>query len=440
MSTKYDARVVIVGRMNVGKSSLFNRLSTSVKSLTFDYEGVTRDFIKDGVCWKNHCFELIDTGGVSLKKSEDSIVEKVRQQAIGMIEQANVVLYVVDGAVGMVAEDHEIAKLLHKLGKTVIVVVNKIDVAAAKENIYTFDRLGFEQVVPVSCQHGTGIGDLLEAIDGHIATIKGAIKEPEPLYKVALLGKPNVGKSSLLNALLNQERVLVDAKAGTTREAISEQVTFYQEDILVTDTPGVRRKRAVREPLEGLMVKRAMHAVKDADIVLLLVDASSGEISDQELKLAFYVFHEQYKALIILFNKQDLVDDAIQDQLKWEMQPYQYFFKKIECLDISCKTGKNIGRIMPLVSKVWGRYSQKFSASELTMICQEALRKKPLYHKKELLKLFRARQVKAAPITLLLIVNQPAWFGESQLAYFDGILRRHFDLKSVPLIFIPRTS
>ncbi len=437
---KLDARVVIVGRMNVGKSSLFNRLSTSVRSMTFDFEGVTRDFITDTVCWKDHCFELIDTGGVSLKKSADAIGEKVRQQALELIDLANIILFVVDSVAGMTTEDREIAKLLHKKEKNVIVVANKIDVKGAAERFFEFDRLGFKLMLPVSCAHGTGVSDLLEHIIDLMAVSNRAIEEEKPEYKIVLLGKPNVGKSSLLNALIQQERAIVAAIPGTTREAISERVSFYQEDILVTDTPGIRRQRSVKEPLEGLMVKSALRAVKDADIVLLLIDASEGGLSDQELKLAFYVFNTLHKALIILYNKQDLITEEIKKQRTFETDVYKYFLKKIESMDISCKTGKNVGRIMPLVNKVWERSNQEFTPHDLTLLFQDALHRKPLYHKSELLKVFRVRQVKKAPISLLLIVNSPTWFKETQLGYFDNVLRDNFDLKSAPLVLMPRTS
>jgi len=437
---KVDARVVIVGRMNVGKSSLFNRLSTSVKSMTFDFEGVTRDFITDTVCWQDHCFDLVDTGGVSLKKSVDAIGEIVRQQALKLIDLADIILFVVDSSAGITAEDREIGKLLHKQEKNVIVVANKSDVKGAADRFFEFDRLGFKLITPVSCAHGTGVSDLLDHIGDQMAVAKPVIEEKRPEYKVVLLGKPNVGKSSLLNALIQQERAIVAEIPGTTREAITERVTFYQEDILVTDTPGIRRQRSVKEPLEGLMVKSALRAVKDADIVLLLIDASQGGLSDQELKLAFYVFTSLHKSLIILFNKEDLVTEEIKKQRTFETEVYEYFLKKIEIMDISCKTGKNVGRIIPLVNKVWARCNQEFTAHDLTLLFQEALHRKPLYHKSELIKVFRVRQVKKAPISLLMIVNRTAWFKETQLGYFDNVLRYNYDLKSAPLILMPRTS
>lgn len=434
------ATVVIVGRTNVGKSSLFNRLSSSVKSMTLDFEGVTRDFIRDTICWQGICFDLIDTGGVSLKKVTDPIGEKARQTALSMLEAADQIIFVVDGSVGIVGEDREIARLLHKLGKPVIMVVNKIDVRGAQEHFYEFERLGFTNPHGVSCTHGTGTGELLNLLVELLPIKKEKTAEEKPTYKVVLLGKPNVGKSSLLNLILKKERAIVSDVPGTTREALSESIAFYQEDIQVTDTPGIRKKSSVRETLETMMVKSSLRAVEDADIVLLLVDASEAKLSDQELKLAFYAFTQLHKAVIILFNKQDLVDESMKAYLEHNLKLYSHLLKKVEKLDISCKTGKNIGKIMPLVHEVWARHKQEFSDHDLTILCQEALTSKPLYHKTLQLKVFRVRQIKSAPITLLMIVNQPRWFQESQLGYFDNVLRNKFNLKGVPIKFITRTS
>lgn len=434
------ATVVIVGRTNVGKSSLFNRLSSSVKSMTLDFEGVTRDFIRDTICWKDVCFDLIDTGGVSFKKASDPIGEQARQVALTMLEQADQIIFVVDSAVGIVGEDREIARLLHKLGKSVIMAVNKIDVRGAQDNFYDFERLGFSHSVGISCTHGTGTGDLLNLLVELLPIKKEKVALEKPSYKVVLLGKPNVGKSSLLNLMLNKGRAIVSDVPGTTREALSEQIAFYQEDIQITDTPGIRKKSAVRETLETMMVKSSLRAVEDADIILLLIDASEGQLADQELKLAFYAFTQLHKAVILLFNKQDLVDESKRAYLEHNLKLYSHLLKKVEKLDISCKTGKNIGKIMPLVHEVWARHNQQISDHDLTILCQEALASKPLYHKTLLLKVFRVRQVKSAPVTLLMIVNQPRWFQDSQLGYFDNVLRKKFNLKGAPIKFITRTS
>ncbi len=437
MTMRKLPKVVIVGRTNVGKSTLFNRLSVEVKSLTLDYEGVTRDFVSDVVCWQDVCFRLIDSGGISLKKFEDSLAEHVRHIALGLLEDADSIIFVCDGTVGITSQDQEIARFLHKLGKPVLLVINKIDTQIAQERQYQFPQLGFKEMYPISAQHGTGIAELLDGLLSSLPKKLSEEKEEEPQFSMVLVGKPNVGKSSLMNELLERERVLVTPEAGTTREAITEHIRFYQETIKIIDTPGIRRKRSVEEPLEKLMVKSAFRAVEHAHIVLLLIDGSQGVLSDQELKLAFYAF-EQGKALILLINKSDLMDEKTQADLEDQFKRYQHLVGKIPQLFISCKTKKNIGRIMPLISTVWQRYNQTFPDDELTALFKEALRRTPLYHKGELLRLRSVRQVTRAPITLLIRSNRPVWFGKSQLAFFENKLRAQYDLIGVPVLFVVR--
>lgn len=242
-----------------------------------------------------------------------------------------------------------------------------------------------------------------------------------------------------MNLLLESERSIVAQEPGTTREPITEQLRFYQETIQLTDTAGIRRKRGVTEELETMMVKTSFKAVERADIVLLMIDGSEAQLSDQVLKLAFYVF-ENNKALIFLFNKEDITTDENRADLEHEFEKYEFFLKKIPKLYISCKTGKNIGKIIPLVTHVWERYNQTFSDQKITEIFKNALAKTPLYHKESLLILRKAKQIKTAPLIFLLIVNEPAWFGQSQLAFFENVLRKHVDLIGVPVKFIPRKS
>lgn len=429
-------KVLIVGRMNVGKSTLFNRLSSEVKSLTLDFAGVTRDFIKDVVNWKNVSFELIDSGGLKFGKAKTELEQKVIDVALRLVQEADLVLFVCDGTTGPVNEEREIAKILHKANKNVVLIINKIDSKLSLEHEHEFQQLGFKNMLPISAQHAINIGDLLDVIVELLGPAKKE-KEEEPLYKVVLLGKPNVGKSSLLNLMLDEERSIVSQEPGTTREPVSEKIRFYKESIQLTDTAGIRRKRAVKEEIENLMVKSSFAAVKDSDIVLLLIDASEARISDQELKLSFYVF-EQGKALIILFNKQDLMDNTKLKDLKFSLEEYEYFFDKIETLNISCKTQKNIGKILPLVDEVYKKYSSKFSDIDLTALYKNALKRTPLYHKSLPLIVYHAKQVKTAPITILLHVNEPKWFGESQRTFFENVMRSKYDLKGVPILFMFR--
>jgi GTP-binding protein len=430
------ATVVIVGRTNVGKSTLFNRMSSQAKSITLDQEGVTRDVIKDRIEWNNRYFELVDTGGITVKRSSDPIMEQVRQKALAMIEQATLILFVCDGSVGLTAEDRELARLVRKSGNPVLLIINKSDRKDVQAHLEEFDELGFKQTFSISAQHGKGMADLLEAVTEQLP-LAVAGNEPERVCKVVLLGKPNVGKSSLMNLLLNQERSIVHDAPGTTREAISERISFYKAVIQVTDTAGVRRKRTIDDTLETLMVKSSLRAVEDADIVMLLVDSSQGAWSDQEVKLAFYAF-EQKKAVIILFNKNDLMEDDTFKQLEHSVEEHAQLADKLPHLYISCKTGKNVGKILPLVQTVWERYSQEFSDDKVTMLLKDAFVHKPHYHKQNQLILYKVKCLKTAPPTFVLFVNEPDWFGKSQLAFLEGVMRKNYSLEGVPLAFIVR--
>jgi GTP-binding protein len=432
-------RVLIVGRTNIGKSTLFNRLSSTVKSLILDEEGVTRDYIKDVVNWRGKDFELVDSAGLSFKKSSDPIHEKMRMSALDLIDSAQLIAFVVDGVVGVLPEDYEISKAVHTSGKKAILLINKIDTARAQEQIHEFDRLGYKIVLPISAQHGTGVTELLDCIVEQLQGVAGEAKEQaEPEFKVVLLGKPNVGKSSLMNALLQEERSLVTNIPGTTREAVREKVQFYKETIELIDTPGVRRSRSVEEQIEELMVKSSLRAVRDANIVLLLIDASQGTVSDQELKLTYYAFDNQKKAVIILFNKTDLVDEEIRARLDHSLEEHQHLMKKVETLTISAKNGKNVGKILSLVHEVWQRYSKQFTQQELVVLFKSALAKKPLYRAERSLHFFTARQIATGPITIVLEVAEPQFWQESQLRFFENVLRDYTDLRGVPVKFIPR--
>ena len=428
-------KVVLIGRVNVGKSTLFNRLANENRSLALDYPGLTRDFVADRVDWKGKYFELIDSGGLMLHNPKGDFARLVNDQVLGLIAQAKVVVLVCDGTVGIHPEDRELAKKLHKLGKHVIVAVNKIDTKQAQENLAEFTRLGFEQVISISAQHGTGSGDVLDAIAAALSESLPADGTPE--FRVTLLGKPNVGKSSLMNLLLGRERTIVSEVAGTTREAIKDQLRFYQQELQIIDTAGVRRRRSVVEEVETLMVKSTMSAVRESNIVLLLVDSSEGQLSDQELKLAFYVF-AQGKALIILFNKQDLTTEESVADFNYHLSEYNYFMKKVESLKISCKTGRNIGKILPLVQEVWQRYTMRIPDIELNDLFRTALESKPLFRNERKLVLRKARQILTAPITIELYVTEPHFFGPSQLAFFENLLRSRYNLRSVPVKLVAR--
>lgn len=432
-------KVVIVGRTNVGKSTLFNRLSHEVKSIAFDADGVTRDLVQETIEWQGRSFDLIDTGGISFKKTKDPIMLQTQKVAHDALTKAELLLFVCDGIVGVLPEDREIAQVVHTLRKPTLLIINKSDSKRVQEQLYEFDQLGFGQTIMISAQHGRGIEELLQAIVDRLP-ILSRHQEETLSYRLVVLGKPNVGKSSLVNAILGTDRFMVADKPGTTREAISEKIRFYQEDIVITDTPGIRKKRSVQEPLEQLMVKTSFNAVERSNIVVLMIDASQGTIVDQELKLAFYAFEQQHKSVLIIFNKQDILEETHQKSLQQSLEPYKSFLDKVVTLSMSCKTGKNVGKLLPTVEKIWQRATQQFADDKLTLLFKEALKHRPLYKNQQLLHVVSARHIKQGPPTILLKVNQAHLFGDSQRSFFERIMRKEYDLKGVPVRFVVKSA
>jgi GTP-binding protein len=317
----------------------------------------------------------------------------------------------------------------------VVVAVNKMDTKQARENIHEFDQIGHDSIIGISASHGTSINDLLDAVISYLPE-KKVSSDDNSSYKVAFLGKPNVGKSSIANALLRQERSIVSDLPGTTREAVSETLKFFKESITLTDTPGVRRKRTISGDLEPLMVKSTMNALKGSDIVVLVIDGSESSFVDQELKLAYYAFTEHYKALILVVNKHDLMTDQDKKDLERHFSCYQHLLKKIPILYTSVTSSKNIGKLMPLIQKIWVKYSTEIDNASVNRLLVSSLQSKPLYHKGEMLKMHEARVLHASPLTIALGVNKPDWFGSSQKAFFENIMRSEYDLKGVPIKFI----
>lgn len=428
-------KVVIVGRMNVGKSTLFNRLSTDIKSLTLDYEGVTRDVISDRVVWQSRSFDLVDTGGIT-QKSTDPLSATVRERAYQYIDAADIILFVVDGSVGILSEDQEIAHTLRSRNKKVFLIINKSDTKSTEDYLLDFYQLYHNKIIKISAIHGLGIGELLEEIVNALPPETSESEEEKAAYRVTLIGRPNVGKSSLMNSLVQEERSIVSPLPGTTREAVSSQISFYRESLQLTDTPGIRKQKAIDEDIETLMVKSSLRAIKDAHVVLLIIDASEAGIVDQELKLAFYSFADLYKALIIVVNKIDLLDEEKQAALQAKFDEYPQLINKIKVIKISCKTGKNIGVVLPIIKEVWERHSQRLPAAELSRILIEAMDRVPLMRNKQRLQIKHVEQIAVTPITIKLRVNYPKFFETAQKNYLDNVLRKNFDLTGAPIKFV----
>lgn len=427
-------RVALVGRTNVGKSTLFNRISKRTQSIVLDQEGVTRDFIAEAVEWKGKRFELIDTGGLAPTGSDDPFHDDIQAVGTKACQEASVLLLVCDARNGITLDDQNLARQLHGMKKPVLLLLNKADNKGALRNNETdFYSLGFKEHFNVSATHGTGITDMLDTLAKLLPKAGPLPKAPD--CRIALLGKPNVGKSSLMNELVEYERSIVSEKAGTTREALSERISFYGQDLLLTDTAGVRRKRKVNEDLESMMVRSSFSAVRTADIVVLLIDGSEGRMSDQELKLMFYAF-EEHKALLLVFNKRDLMTPEKENLLEHELGPYQYFLKKIPQLRISCLTGKNVGLVMREIEKIRTRLKTQFDNAEMTEMLHEYLRHRPLFHNRQKLQIFSITQRAERGIAFTLCVNQPSWFGQSQLACIDRVIRKKYDLRGCPINFV----
>jgi GTP-binding protein len=434
-------KVVIVGRTNVGKSSLFNLIAPRVKSLTLDYEGVTRDMVTDFAEWNGVNFEIIDTGGIELGKKVDAITSQVVDRVQKVLEHASVLLFVLDGQAGITQKDLQIKKILHTLGKPVIVLINKIDTKHQDDLISQFYGLGFDKVMAVSAVHSRNIADVLDVVIEKVSNMPKLEKsiDETPEFRVALLGRPNAGKSSLMNLLLKQDFSIVSEVAGTTREALRKRMAFNKNVIELIDTAGVRKKSSVGTELESLMVTNALQAAKRAHIVLLVLDVQEPELTAQELKLTSYAF-DNGAAVIVLFNKMDLLDEHGTQRLQSSLLEYKYFLNKLEKLNISCKTEKNIGKVLPVVQDVWTRFGMKLTDRYLTDLFVDAISRVPMFKNNQQIYVHKARQIGNAPMRIELIVRNAVIFEKNHTAFFENVLRKAVDLKSVPVFFTVKTK
>jgi GTP-binding protein len=430
------AKIMIVGRTNVGKSTLFNRIADNVEAITLNQEGVTRDCLTDIVNWNGVEFELVDTGGISVVESKDEILRQVQKKVMSMMNEAAGMIFVCDYQVGVTDEDKQISRVLLKTGKPLFLAINKADTIETDTQIYEFNRLGVKKMFPISAQHARGIGDLLDAVVELIGRDEeeNSGNEDQPSFRATIIGKPNAGKSSLMNLLVKQDFSIVSSVEGTTREAIRSVVGFNKDAFELIDTAGIRRQSGVDSDIERLMVKNSLSAVRNAHLVILMINVEEPYLTAQDLKLSEYVF-EEGASLIILFNKVDLLTEDTKAELESSLDEYKFLLKKIETMNISCKDEKNIGKILPLVYKVWQRSLIRMSEDYLTGLFLDELNKRPIYKNKIRMTLFKARQVGAGPIRIELIVKHKNLCTESHLTFFENVLRKAKDLKSAPLFF-----
>lgn len=429
--------VAIVGRPNVGKSTLFNRIVGKRIAIIEDTPGVTRDRIYGDAEWLTHNFTVIDTGGIE-PDTDDIILAQMRRQAELAIETSHVIIFVVDGREGMTAADLEVAEMLRRCKKPIVLCVNKVDHVKYEDTAYDFYSLGIGDLVTISAEQGLGVGDLLDEVCKYFP----AIEEDDggEAISIAVVGKPNVGKSSLVNALLGQNRTIVSDIPGTTRDAIDTPFRYEDKDYVLIDTAGIRRKRSVgEENVERYSVIRSLAAIRRCDIALIVVDAEQG-LSEQDVRIAGYV-HEEGKASVLIVNKWDLIekDTHTVEKFKKDMLTDLAFMSYVPMLFISAKTGQRVTRVMESANAVLEQASTRITTGILNDVIGEAVTmSEPPFVKGRRLRVFYCTQAGVKPPTFIIFVNDAELMHFSYRRYLENYIRKSFKLDSVPIRLIIR--
>ena len=422
--------VCLVGKPNVGKSSIFNRLIKENKSIIMDTPGVTRDRIYGKVEYNNKRFHLIDTGGISL--GDDDFQKDILAQATLAIDEADLVLFVVDGIEDIDASDRKVAEILHRSSKPVIVVVNKLDNDKRKDNLYNFYELGFSELVAVSASHNIGINELLNTITKDLP--EEDIIDDDTI-KFSIIGRPNVGKSSLINALLNEDRAIVSDIAGTTRDAIDTKFKYNHEDITVIDTAGMRKKGKIYESVEKYSLIRSLKAIDRSDVCVLVIDASTG-IIEHDKHIASYAL-DAGKGIVICVNKWDTINNPDSDIRNWkeEIKNEFQFIPYAHVVFLSAKTKKRVSTLMPEVINAYNNNRKEVKTSLLNNIIMEAvsLHEPPSYKGKRL-KIYFVSQTGNCPPKFTFSVNNKGLVHFSCERYLENQIRNNIDFDGTPII------
>jgi len=420
--------VAIVGRPNVGKSTLFNKLAGKRIAIVEDKPGVTRDRIYASSEWVGQEFTIIDTGGIE-PKSDDIILAQMRRQALIAIETANVIIFIVDGKSGLTDTDREVAQMLRKSKKSIVLAVNKVDSIKEEENKFEFYNLGLGDPVAISASQGLGLGDMLDMVVDNFKDISND-EASEEYIKIAMIGKPNVGKSSLINKLLGEERNIVSNIPGTTRDAIDSPLETEIGKFMLIDTAGLRRKSKVKEEIERYSVIRTLTAIERADVCILMLDATE-ELSEQDEKIIGYA-HELNKAIMVIVNKWDLIekDDKTMKKFTDDLRFKLSFMNYAPYLFISALSGQRVHKVLELAKKCYDNYSKRIATGVLNDVISEAvLRQEPPVTHGKRLKIFYATQVEVKPPTFVFFVNDSSALHYSYERYLNNQLRENFDFE-----------
>ena len=429
--------VAIVGRPNVGKSTLFNRLTGGRTAIVEDTPGVTRDRLyRDGE-WKNRIFTVIDTGGIEIN-NEDTLLSRVKQQAQIAIDEADVILFVVDGKTGVTRDDQEVAQLLRKTNKEVLLVVNKVEDFTDPTIFYDFFQLGLGDPNPTSAAHGMNTGDLLDKV---VELFPDDLEDPyDPdVIKIAVAGRPNVGKSSLVNVILGQERVIVSDIPGTTRDAIDTAFTRNNQEYVIIDTAGMRRRGKIEDPTERYSVIRSLRAIERADVVLMVINPIEG-VTEQDKKIAGYI-HEQGKGCILVINKWDLIekDDKTLHKFEKQIRSELLFMQYAPIIFVSALTKQRVPKILEIVDFVAEQQNHRVGTSILNQVIGEATQiNPPPTEKGKRLKILYVTQASIKPPTFIIFVNEPDILHFSYERFLENKIREAFGFEGTPIRFIIR--
>ncbi|MCM1190786.1 MAG: ribosome biogenesis GTPase Der [bacterium] len=431
--------VAVVGRPNVGKSTLFNALAGERIAIVKDTPGITRDRIYADVSWLDRNFTLIDTGGIE-PDSDDVILSQMRAQAQIAMETADVIIFLTDVRQGLVDADSKVADMLRRSHKPVVLVVNKVDsFDRHMADVYEFYNLGIGEPIPVSAVNKLGLGDMLDEVMKHFPQEELTDEEEDDRPRVAIVGKPNVGKSSLINKLLGEERMIVSDIAGTTRDAVDAEITYNGKEYVFVDTAGLRRKNKVKEDLEKYMIIRTVSAVEKADIVVLVIDALEG-VTEQDAKIAG-IAHDRGKAVIIAVNKWDAVekDDKTIYRVTERVRNTLSYMPYAEILFVSAKSGQRLRKLFETIDTVSENHAMRVSTGVLNEIMAEAVAmQQPPSDKGKRLRLYYITQVSVKPPTFVIFVNDKDLMHFSYTRYIENQIRETFGFKGTPLRFIIR--